>query len=77
MAEIEHNIIKPVESLRNIGNITPAKRREERKKRQNLKEQNQEQRQLAEEQSDESTEENIDRDIIAKDRDDNSIDYCA
>jgi hypothetical protein len=77
MAEIDRNIIKPVESLRNIGNITPAKRREERKKRQNLNEQDQEQRRGDEDQPDESAEENAGREIAEKDRDDNSIDYCA
>ena len=34
MADNDYNIIKPVESLQNIGNIIAAKRREERKKRQ-------------------------------------------
>ncbi len=77
MAEIDHNIIKPVESLHNIGGITPTKRREERKKRQNLNEQNQEQHQLDEEQLNESTEENTSREIAENDRDDHSIDYCA
>jgi hypothetical protein len=77
MAENDHNIIKPVESLRNIGNISPAKRREERKKRQNLNKQDQEQRRLDEDRTDESAQENTDRKIAEKDRDDNSIDYCA
>ncbi len=77
MAEIDHNIIKPVESLRNIGNITPAKRREERKKRQDLHEQNKEQRRGDEDQLNESTEENTNREIAENDRDDHSIDYCA
>ncbi len=77
MAEIDHSIIKPVESLRNIGNVTPAKRREERKKRQNLDKQNQEQRRDDEDQPDESSEEAIRREIAEKGRDDNSIDYCA
>ena len=77
MAEIDHNIIKPVESLRNIGNIASTKRREQRKKRQNLNKQNQKQRRLDEDQLDESAEENTDREIVEKDRDDNSIDYCA
>ena len=77
MAEIDHNIIKPVDSLHNIGGITPAKRREERKKRQNLNKQKQEQRQLDEDQLNESSEENTDREIAGNDRDDHSIDYCA
>ena len=77
MAEIDHNTIKPVDSLHNIGGITPAKRREERKKRQNLNKQNEEHRRGDEDQPDESAKENTDREIAEKDRDDNSIDYCA
>jgi hypothetical protein len=77
MAEIDHNIIKPVESLHNIGGVTPAKRRQERRKRQDLNEQNQEQSRLEEDQVNESVEENTDRGIAEKDQDDHSIDYCA
>lgn len=77
MAEIDHNIIKPVESLHNVGGVTPAKRRQERRKRQDLNEQNQEQSRLEEEQVNESVEENTDRGIAEKDQDDHSIDYCA
>ncbi len=77
MAEIDHNIIKPVEILHNIGGVTPAKRRQERRKRQDLNKQNQEQPRLDEEQLNESTEENTDRKIAENDRDDHSIDYCA
>lgn len=77
MAEIDHNIIKPVDSLHNIGGITPAKRREERKKRQNINKQKQEQRQFDEDQLNESAEESTDRKIAENDQDDHSIDYCA
>ncbi len=77
MAEIDHNIIKPVESLHNIGGVTPAKRRQERRKRQDLNEQNQEQSRVEEDQVDESVEENTDREIAEKDQDDHTIDYCA
>lgn len=77
MAEIDHNIIKPVESLHNIGGVTPAKRRQERRKRQDLNEQNQEQSRLEEDQVNESVEENTDRGIAEKDQDNHSIDYCA
>ncbi|RKY10042.1 MAG: hypothetical protein DRP66_00690 [Planctomycetota bacterium] len=76
MAEIDHNI-KPVESLHNIGGVTPAKRRRERRKRQNLNEQDQERPRLDEDQLNESVEENADREIAEKDQNDHSIDYCA
>ncbi len=36
MADNDYNIIKPVEGLQNIAGLTGAKRREERKRRQNL-----------------------------------------
>jgi len=36
MADNDHNIIKPVEGLQNIAGLTGTKRREERKRRQNL-----------------------------------------
>ena len=38
MADYDSNMIKPVESLQNITGLTPAKRREERKRRQQLSE---------------------------------------
>ena len=38
MADNDSNIIKPVEGLYNIAGVTPAKRREERKRRQNFQE---------------------------------------
>ncbi len=69
MADNEHNIIKSVESLQNIGGLTPAKRRQERKKRQDLHKQNDQKRELAEDKLNESTEED--------NQDRCSIDYCA
>ena len=44
MADNNHNI-KPVESLQNIGRLSPVGRRKERKRKQNLREQDQEQQQ--------------------------------
>ena len=38
MAEYDSNMIKPVEGLPNITGLAPAKRREERKRRQQLRE---------------------------------------
>ena len=70
MAENNYNIIKPVESLQNIRGLTPAKRREERKKQQNLQKQNEEE---AEQQVDESTNE----ETTENEGEQHSIDYCA
>ena len=77
MADNNHNIIKPVESLQNIASLTPAKRREKRKKRQNLHEQENRQREFAEDELNESIEENIDSEIAEDDQDEHSIDYRA
>jgi hypothetical protein len=77
MADNDHNIIKPVNGLQNITGLTPAKRREERKKRQDLPEQKDQQRELAEDELNESTKEDIGSEIIENAQDRHSIDYCA
>jgi hypothetical protein len=41
MADYDSNIIKPVEGLHSITGLTPAKRREERNRKQQLKQQSQ------------------------------------
>ena len=40
MADYDSNMIKPVESLKNITGLAPAKRREERKRREQLQQEN-------------------------------------
>ncbi len=77
MADNDFNIIKPVENLQNVGGVTPAKSRKERKKRQNLHEKNDPQRPLPDSERDESTAEDIDSEIADNDREQHSIDYCA
>jgi hypothetical protein len=82
MADNDYNTIKPVQSLQNIGNITAAKRREERKKRQNSREKENRQEQLGENELgenelNESTEQDSYGKIAENDRDENSIDYRA
>ena len=73
MADNDSSIIKPVESLQNIGGLTPTKRREQRKRRQNLQKQkgskqpNDEQNLGSEPVEDQSHE----------DSDSTGIDYCA
>ena len=77
MADNNYNIIKPVESLQNIKDITAAKRRKERKKRQNSHKQEGRQRKPVEDELNESTEKNVDSKIAENDRDEHSIDYRA
>lgn len=74
MADNDYNIIKPVEGLQNIGGLTPAKRREERKRKQNLHEQNQEE---SEQELNGSTEEDLNNEITENEGDQHSIDYRA
>ncbi len=78
MADNDSNTIKPVEILQNIPVLTPAKRREQRKNRQqthreNKEDSEQEQNSLVDEQDlgDELTENENDRSASG------GIDYCA
>jgi len=74
MADNDSNIIKPVESLHNIAGLTPTKRREQRKRRQNL---NAEENKEPEEQLNEPVDEQ-DSDEPGENEDaQNTIDYCA
>ena len=72
MADSDYTVIKPVESLQTIQGVTPAKRREERKRRQN-----------APHDQHEETEADVERDeaqdprTVRDDDDPHSIDYCA
>ena len=77
MADNDYNIIKPVESLQNIGNIIAAKRREERKKRQNSHKQKGRQHRPVEDKLNESTEKTIDSESAENDQDEHSINYHA
>ena len=68
MAEYDSNMIKPVDSLKNISGLTPVKHREEREHRGQLKHQNNENDETV---PDETRNENdINTDSIG-------IDYCA
>jgi hypothetical protein len=78
MADNDSNTIKPVESLQNIPVLTPAKRREQKKHRQqthreNKQDSEQEQNSLVDEQDlgDELTENENERSASG------GIDYCA
>ena len=82
MADYDSNLIKPVEGLQSIAGLKPAKRREERKRRQQF---NQESEQKDEQQMNESVElqdtDNTSGDWAENPENLNSestgIDYCA
>ena len=78
MPDNDYNIIKPVESLRNIAGLTPAKRREERKRRQNLHAEHNEQDEQDEQEPNDSLENESPDNAAADNKNDrHSIDYCA
>jgi hypothetical protein len=73
MADNSYNLIKSVDNNQNVTGLTPAKSREERKKRQNMdKQQNRQHDEL-----NEPAKEKIDGKIAENDQDKHSIDYCA
>jgi hypothetical protein len=75
MAENDSNTIKPVESLQNIPVLTPAKRREQRKHREQTHRENMEDSEQVE---NNLVDEQETGDGITKNENDrNTIDYCA
>ena len=75
MPDNDSSIIKPVEGLQNIAALTPAKRREQRKRRQNWNEKK-------EHQSEQEPDESVDQSELTSELDENdsdrsTIDYCA
>ncbi len=82
MADYDSNIIKPVEGLQSITGLTPAKRRQERKRRQQLQQENEEKdeqqmNEAFEEQDMENPDEEWTENRGSLDNDSNGIDYCA
>ena len=75
MPDNGYNIIKPVGSLHNVAGVTPAKRREERKRRQNSHGKHNEQ--AEQESNDAADQESPDNTSIDDENDRHSIDYCA
>ncbi len=75
MADYDSNIIKPVQSLQNITGLSPAKRREERKHRDQSGQQFWTEEEPSEDKSTESEDEN--RTENREDRNKRRIDYCA
>ncbi len=81
MADYDSNMIKPVEGLQSITGLTPAKRREERKRRQQLQQENEQEGEQTNDSVDEQDIENSDKKWTENQSDRNSdsirIDYCA
>lgn len=75
MADNDSNTIKPVESLQNIPVLTPAKRREQGKRRQQLHKGNKEHPEL--EQDNLADEQDLDVELTENENDRDTIDYCA
>ena len=75
MADNDYSLIKPAESLQNIEALTPTRRREERKRKQNLTKQNKEE---PEEELNESVDQqDLGNELTENKNDQNTIDYCA
>ena len=85
MADYDSNMIKPVEGLQNITGLTPVKRREQRKRKQQFPEENKEKDESAEGELSESIDEqDLDNPSEGRTEDENgrnpdgvAIDYCA
>ena len=75
MADYDSNLIKPVDSLKNISGMDPVKHREERKCRQQLSHGNEEKDETKQDQ-DSSTQKQAGNKIDI-DSDGIGIDYCA
>ena len=82
MADYDSNMIKPVKGLQSITGLTPAKQREERKRRQQLRQENEEKDEQQmdesfEEQDMEKTDEELTENRGELNPDSTGIDYCA
>ena len=82
MADYDSNMIKPVEGLQSITGLTPAKRREERKHRQQLRQENKEKdeqqmNEAFEQQDIDNPDEEWTENRGVPNPDSTGIDYCA
>ncbi len=82
MVDYDSNMIKPVEGLQSITGLTPAKRREERKNRQQLRQENKEKdeqqmNEAFEQQDIENPDEKLTENRNVPNPDSAGIDYCA
>lgn len=73
MADFDTNLIKPVQSLQNIANVGPAKRRKERSRQRQLNDKSNEQDESAQDRETEP-EKGAEK---TNDPDSGGIDYCA
>jgi hypothetical protein len=76
MADNNYNV-EPVDIHQNITGLTPAKNREEKKKRQNQRRQENLRQGPAEDEPSESGNGNTSGNIAGNDQDKHTIDYCA
>lgn len=75
MDNYDSNMIKPVDGLQNITSLAPARRREQRRKKQNF---DSEKKEHQEKHNDEEiTKNQFDESINVNDADDSKIDFCA
>ena len=75
MADNNYNIIKPVESLQNIARLSPANRREERRRRRDLQRRK---GQATQEELEDTADAEMPGEGVAEDASGkHSIDYCA
>jgi hypothetical protein len=82
MADYNSNMIKPVEGLQSITGLTPAKRRDERKRRQQLQQEGQDKDEQLMNESVEQQDKDDPSEEWTEDRDNmnsgtTGIDYCA
>lgn len=82
MADYNSNMIKPVEGLQSITGLTPAKRRDERKRRQQLQQEDQDKDEQQMNESVEQQDKDDPSEEWTEDRDNmnsgtTGIDYCA
>jgi hypothetical protein len=75
MADYDSNLIKPVDSLKNISGMDPVKHREERKRRQQLSHGKEEKDETMQDQDSSSKEQTGNK--IDINSDGIGIDYCA
>lgn len=75
MADYDSNMIKPVEGLQSITGLTPAKQREERKRRQQLHQENEGKSESA--QGPDNSDQERTKNQSDRNSDSIGIDYCA
>ena len=75
MADNDYNIIKPVESLHNIGGLAPVNCRQERKRKHSLHEHSKEK--SGQKPNGSANRQDISKKLAEDEAEQRSIDYCA